>query len=680
MRSTSLKCGAFGRKFLDSLQHWIAPGERSPFCSVRRYSRMCFNACRGRVSLPRLRFTEKYGQDFFFDGKLLSVTSMTKMYHAVYRETERILHQELLFGASEDVLGRLKKPEEMAENPHQQVTGRGVLVSEMQAAWNPVKFIMRDEKLCSMYFSIDSNGVPVPQRGAWEQYLRAVERFKEHFYFLFHQIPGMPRRGSEETRAKIVDMSFRQRNIMYLFNRLACVGDYNKTSRNTGQDKLTLHFFARPLENILRRFQASVASINAWAIDQLLPPERVDPHHHCYLLSSMGNRWTSERLSQILRRLTSEHLPGRVSLDMNSLRHILPGIAEHYRISDALAAQEADNVMHAQLGHTSETGDRLYARSLDDHPRLTSSVAHRTMAFCDLWQELLGFSGDLPDEHAALSLQSLYARQRPHSGRSLSMFWTIEPSAVAVDTDTRNYQDLSDRIAGMERSIAGLAGALANLTQMMPAVLLAAAAAAKPLVTAPHRDSSAVISTSSGRCTSTDGALRAGAAAVSATVSKRIEPRSAQPSIDATGSPSGSHTHILDDAEASFSDSIPAPFGTYAVVDLLTQEPEVRPPKRARTCTPEYRYHSEPAGAVVEPDISPPASVTVGLGRSNDLADAADVPVDDDALNLTDSEVSALTCAPSVFFIMGLANVFCRTTRFFERAETKRTVLIAASA
>ncbi|KAG2030030.1 hypothetical protein BDR03DRAFT_1017625 [Suillus americanus] len=74
------------RKFVDSMQHWIAPGERSPFCSVRRYSRMCYTICRGHISLPRLQLTDQYGPDFSFDGKLLSVTSMTKMYHTVYRD------------------------------------------------------------------------------------------------------------------------------------------------------------------------------------------------------------------------------------------------------------------------------------------------------------------------------------------------------------------------------------------------------------------------------------------------------------------------------------------------------------------------------------------------------------------------------------------------------------------
>lgn len=449
--------------------HWIQPGKRTPFCGMRRYSHLCYTICRGHISLPRLQFTTHHGPEFTFDGKVLSVTSLTKMYHNVYREMVRILNQDLLFGASDTVLESLKKPEDIVEKPHEQVVGRGVLVSEMHAAWNPVKFIMSNDQLCKKYFSIDSNGHPVMKHGAWDQYLRQVEKFKEHFYFLFHQIPGMPRQGSEEIRAKIVDTSFCGRNIMYLFNRLAVIGDYNKTSRNTGSDKLTLHFLARPLEMVLRRYQASVASISAWAIDQLLPPEKVDPHHHCYLLSSMGYRWTSERLTQILQQLTAEHLPGHMSLNMSSLRHILPGIAEHYRISDVLAPSRTDDVLHAQLGHNPETGDRMYARSHQSHPRLTSSMAHRTMLFCNLWQELFGFHGDFPDEEGTLALQSLYAQGQLLLQKSLATFWTGQPSGSAATANAnppviQNHQGLHNRIIGMERT-------LSELTQMVSLIV-----------------------------------------------------------------------------------------------------------------------------------------------------------------------------------------------------------------
>lgn len=444
------------------MKHWIEPGMQTPFCTIRRYSRLCYALCRSHIALPRLQFTTPEGPNFTFDGKLLSVTSMTTMFHSVYREMVRILNEDLLFGASDSALQHLKGPEDIVDKPHQHVTGHGVLVSEMQAAWNPVKLIMGNERLLNKYFTVDSTGNSVPRKASWEEYLALVEKFLEHFYFLFHQISGMPKRGSEEIRLKIVDTSFRTRNMMYLLQRLACIGDYNKSSRNSGNDKLTLHFLPRPLEVILRRYQASVSSIGAWATDQVLPPEAIDPHHHYYLLSSKGQRWTSERLTRILQQLTARYLPGKVSLNMSSLRHILPGIAEHYQISDALP--RTDDILHAQLGHSQDTGDRMYGRVFQDHPQLTGPMVRRNLAFCNLWQELLGFNGELPNEKAALSLQASYSQKQSFSRNTLSSLWNASqtpPRAANPDTATLHHdQDVRNRLSNIEHTLLSIAQAV----------------------------------------------------------------------------------------------------------------------------------------------------------------------------------------------------------------------------
>ncbi|KAG2063224.1 hypothetical protein BDR04DRAFT_1123409 [Suillus decipiens] len=141
---------------------------------------------------------------------------------------------------------------------------------------------------------------------------------------------------------------------------------------------------------------------------------------------------------------------------MSSLRHILPGIAEHYRISDILSPRTYD-VLHSRLGHSQETGDRMYARAHQDHPQLTNSMAHRTMLFCDLWQELLGFGGEVPNEEAALSLQESYTRQRSSSRKSLSLLWkTPSVEAISDPLPLHSYQDFQDRLVSMERSLTQL--------------------------------------------------------------------------------------------------------------------------------------------------------------------------------------------------------------------------------
>lgn len=141
---------------------------------------------------------------------------------------------------------------------------------------------------------------------------------------------------------------------------------------------------------------------------------------------------------------------------MSSLRQVLPGIAEHYQISDILSPR-TDDVLHSQLGHTQETGDRMYARAHQDHPQLTNTMAHRTMLFCDLWQELLGFGGDVPNEEAALSLQASYTQQRSSSRKTLSLLWKTPPAvAISDPLPPHSYQNVQDRLGSMERSLSKL--------------------------------------------------------------------------------------------------------------------------------------------------------------------------------------------------------------------------------
>ena len=67
---------------------------------------------------------------------------------------------------------------------------------------------------------------------------------------------------------------------MYLFQSITYIGNYSKIFQNFKKDKLTLYFFACPLEFTLQWFQTSVASIVAWATDQVLPSHAMDPNQH----------------------------------------------------------------------------------------------------------------------------------------------------------------------------------------------------------------------------------------------------------------------------------------------------------------------------------------------------------------------------------------------------------------
>ncbi|KAG2352175.1 hypothetical protein BDR07DRAFT_905972 [Suillus spraguei] len=110
----------------------------------------------------------------------------------------------------------------------------------------------------------------------------------------------------------------------------------------------------------------------------------------------------------------------------------------------------------------------MYARTHQDHPRLTSTMAHRTMLFCDLWQELLGFKEDLPNEDAALSLQASYAHRQSSSKKTLSSLWTSGPIAASnPDLTLLHNQDLLEEIQSMRVSLAQLTSMMSSISQVV---------------------------------------------------------------------------------------------------------------------------------------------------------------------------------------------------------------------
>jgi hypothetical protein len=79
------------------------------------------------------------------------------------------------------------------------------------------------------------------------------------------------------------------------------------------------------------------------------------------------------------------------------------------------------------------------------------------MLFCNLWQELLGFGGDVPNEEAALSLQASYTQWRSSSRKTLSLLWKTPPAVAISDQLTpHSYQDFQDHLGNMERSLSKL--------------------------------------------------------------------------------------------------------------------------------------------------------------------------------------------------------------------------------
>jgi hypothetical protein len=90
------------------------------------------------------------------------------------------------------------------------------------------------------------------------------------------------------------------------------------------------------------------------------------------------------------------------------------------------------------------------------------------MQFCDLWQELLGFKEDIPNEDDALSLQALYAHQQSSSKNTLSLLWTSSPIAASnPDLMLLCNRDLLEEIQNLWAALAQLTGMVSSISKVV---------------------------------------------------------------------------------------------------------------------------------------------------------------------------------------------------------------------
>jgi hypothetical protein len=314
------------------------------------------------------------------------------MFHSIFQEMKSLLEHDLLFDCTDEQLGVPEDGSHIRDNPTNDTPGYGFLGgTNDRTGWLVMKHIMETPELRDIYtFKHGKRRSLKPE--ANRKWLRAAERFKELLYILLHCLCGMPKRGSEERRWRLLNTKYRLRNLLWMFNRLCMLGRHNKTSANSGCDKPTLHFIPSAITQLIRRFFSLAATHEAYLVESFV--EDREENAACYLFSSMGKRWQERHMTKIIQQHTKHYLG--YTINMQQLRHILPGIADHYNIG-INSVSPGRLIQHNQMGHDENTGDRIYARTADGHPRLTDRFCHDTMDFCRGWQRIWGFDTDMPD-------------------------------------------------------------------------------------------------------------------------------------------------------------------------------------------------------------------------------------------------------------------------------------------
>ena len=145
------------------------------------------------------------------------------------------------------------------------------------------------------------------------------------------------------------------------------------------------------VRNLLVCFYRCAAPLEEYFL-ALHYPQRT-PESHTYLFSSMGQRWTARRLSNILSCATKCYLG--TEFNISQIRHILPAIVQHYRL-DAANTDPSRLIIAAQSGHTTTMLDHRYSILHQSHPQLTNTFIQDTIDFSKIYHRFWGVADDQP--------------------------------------------------------------------------------------------------------------------------------------------------------------------------------------------------------------------------------------------------------------------------------------------
>ena len=318
----------------------------------------------------------------------------------VFKRAERLFRDKILLGLTDEELGVSLNFNDIVDELTNETADYGFLTNPgFSKTMDVMKAMTKHPKFKERFYVVDGKKL-IFAANACMEWLKHVEEFKELLYVLIHFLAGMPKRASEEGRSKVFNTCERVRNVYNMLEKLVLVGNYSKTSAISGSDRVTLHILPGSVARLTMLFYALVFDMERRFVEAFCPNRR--PNWDCYLYSSFGRPWTSQRLSKILQWWTKKYL--NIAWGVAALRHLLPAIAEHYGLG---ISHSDESVRHHMQGHTGELAGRLYSRLIGSHPKLTNALVRETVSFCDAWHDLMGFASDKPTAMSASQMFTL---------------------------------------------------------------------------------------------------------------------------------------------------------------------------------------------------------------------------------------------------------------------------------
>jgi hypothetical protein len=332
--------------------------------------------------LPNLIWEDN--DSFSFNGDQYSITQIKTAIQSQLHQAEEVLYQGIFKGMPvEEMMPFCQRPKDILQQ-----TKKGY--NFLQDMDNPylksqhkfAKALLGDKVWGPIFAKVNPEGKLEYNTNEVNKFMQQVQVFLKHLFFLMHVTGGMPPRGTEASETLLVNTPTAQRNLYFIDKHFCLVHMYNKTSHNSGFDKVIPRAFPKQVSKLLLDYLALVCPLErvfARAVVNQVHWHLFDTH----LWVGPTGKWDTRQMTTILQRAFSEH--GSIDIGVAAWRHIITSIVRKCvseklklrpEVKEAVMIAAADD----QAGHSHDLALRLYGQEYESLQGMSDETLKKFLA------------------------------------------------------------------------------------------------------------------------------------------------------------------------------------------------------------------------------------------------------------------------------------------------------------
>ncbi|KAJ3565617.1 hypothetical protein NP233_g7519 [Leucocoprinus birnbaumii] len=373
----------------DELEKWFHEGHNSTFDELASLSHYGSAIVHSTPKLPDFIWLDEEKTEFVWKGTKAKVSGLKDLAMEVKRKMHKLWKEKVLCGLDIDVSYDHIADDLDNQEPYYSFASdsRNKYICDPDLL---IKRILEDPKLAREFVNGWQEGEPIWNLSRLIQWCLDYSEFLELLLVSIELTGGSPSRGTEMTCLLFRNMTTRERNIFIYGKVMTIVGQYSKTTANTGEDKWLPH----GLDGFDHDFVVQALFLaHPFALKAIttLKPNRPDITQlwYTHLFVNFDKPFTTEDMSSLLARLSLSTMG--LKLTIRPLRQVAAAVRRAKGPTfESILGWDAIDYGALQAGHTRATEDKHYGITSAFLKGLPEDLFPPYIKVSERWQELLG--------------------------------------------------------------------------------------------------------------------------------------------------------------------------------------------------------------------------------------------------------------------------------------------------